>query len=140
MQDLIKQLKDSAGLTEDQAIKSLKTIKDYIQSKVPPMMHGLIDNFLGSQFAEAESHSKPGNNHNEDIMEKAKKVADEATGKIENLAEEAKGEVEEFAKDASEKINVWAEKAEEAAREAIDKLKEMIDEQKKEVEANKSNS
>lgn len=136
MQDLIKQLKDNAGLTEDQAIRSLKTIKDYIQSKVPPMMHGLIDNFLGSQFAEAGNASKDGNNkHNEDdIMEKAKKVADEATGKIENLAEEAKGEVEEFAKEASEKINVWAEKAEEAAKEAIDKLKEMIDEQKKEAE------
>jgi nucleoid DNA-binding protein len=46
MQDLIQQLKDRAGLTEEQAHKSLETIKEYIQSKLPPMMQGMVDNFM----------------------------------------------------------------------------------------------
>jgi ElaB/YqjD/DUF883 family membrane-anchored ribosome-binding protein len=135
MQDLIKQLKDEAGLTEEQAIKSLYVIKGYIQSKVPPMMHGLIDNFLGEQFKTANSNGNNGkmentNHMEDDFMDKAEQVTKQATQKIEGLAEEAKEEMEEFAKEASEKIDKWAVKAEEAAQEAINKLKDMINEQK----------
>ena len=49
MEDLVKELMDKAGLTEQQAIKSLQTIKEYIQSKLPPMMSGMVDNFLGNK-------------------------------------------------------------------------------------------
>lgn len=48
MQDLIQLLKEKAGLTDEQAFKSLETIKEYIQSKLPPMMAGMVDNFMGS--------------------------------------------------------------------------------------------
>ncbi len=56
MQELIKELIDKVGLTEDQALKSVDTIKTFIQSKLPPMMHGLVDNFLNPQ-AKAEDSS-----------------------------------------------------------------------------------
>lgn len=46
MEDLIKQLQERAGLSEEQAVKSLETIMDYIKAKVPPMMHPMIDQFL----------------------------------------------------------------------------------------------
>lgn len=46
MQQLIDQLKSDAGLTEEQAVKSIQTIKEFIQSKLPPMMHEMVDNFL----------------------------------------------------------------------------------------------
>jgi nucleoid DNA-binding protein len=49
MQELIQQLVDKAGLTPDQAEKSLAVIKEYIQSQLPPMMQGMVDNFLGQQ-------------------------------------------------------------------------------------------
>lgn len=49
MQDLINQLIEKAGLTKDQAEKSLQVIKDYIQSQLPPMMQGMVDNFLSRQ-------------------------------------------------------------------------------------------
>ena len=49
MQELIQQLVDKAGLTPEQAEKSLSVIKEYIQSQLPPMMQGMVDNFLGSQ-------------------------------------------------------------------------------------------
>jgi hypothetical protein len=48
MQDLIEQLKSKAGLNDEQAMKALQTIKEYIQSKLPPGMQGMVDNFLGS--------------------------------------------------------------------------------------------
>ena len=48
MDDLIQQLKDKAGLSDEQAVKALQTIKDYIQSKLPPMMSGMVDNFLNT--------------------------------------------------------------------------------------------
>lgn len=48
MEDLIKKLQTDAGLTEEQAIKSLTVIKDHIMSMVPPMMHPMIENFMGS--------------------------------------------------------------------------------------------
>lgn len=47
MQELIQQLVDKANLTPEQAEKSLQVIKDYIQSQLPPMMQGMVDNFLG---------------------------------------------------------------------------------------------
>ncbi|MEZ5017883.1 MAG: hypothetical protein R2800_12570 [Flavipsychrobacter sp.] len=46
MQQLIDQLKAEAGLTEEQAVKSIQTVKEFIQSKLPPMMHEIVDNFL----------------------------------------------------------------------------------------------
>ena len=49
MQDLIEQLKEKAGLTDDQAIKAVTTIKEFIQSKLPPAMQGMVDNFMGMQ-------------------------------------------------------------------------------------------
>jgi hypothetical protein len=48
MDDLIQQLKEKAGLSDEQAVKALQTIKEYIQSKLPPMMSGMVDNFLNT--------------------------------------------------------------------------------------------
>lgn len=59
MQDLIKQLQDNAGLTEEQAHKSLQTIKEYIQSKLPPMMQGMVDNFMGTQPSDTDDFLDP---------------------------------------------------------------------------------
>ena len=49
MEDIINQLVEKAGLTHDQAEKSLQVIKEYIQSQLPPMMQGMVDNFLTQQ-------------------------------------------------------------------------------------------
>ena len=48
MEELIVELKEKAGLTEDQAMKALGVITEYIKGKLPPMMSGFVDNFLGS--------------------------------------------------------------------------------------------
>ena len=54
MEDLIKKLISEAGLTEEQAMKSLEVIKDHIQSMLPPMMHPMIENFMGGNASMSE--------------------------------------------------------------------------------------
>lgn len=49
MEELIKKLTGEVGLTEEQAIKALGAVTEYIKSKVPPMMHPMIENFLASK-------------------------------------------------------------------------------------------
>jgi ElaB/YqjD/DUF883 family membrane-anchored ribosome-binding protein len=130
MQDLIQQLKDKAGLTDDQAYKALVTMKEYIHSKVPPMFAGVVDNFLGESFKDTGAGSAPAR-HQDDFLDRANEVTKETTQKIEGMAEEAKEEVEHFAKEATERIDEWAEKAEKAAKDAVEKLKGIMEESKK---------
>jgi len=47
MEDLIKKLTESAGINEDQAAKAIETVVNFIKEKLPPMMHGVVDNFIG---------------------------------------------------------------------------------------------
>jgi hypothetical protein len=47
MQELVNELKEKAGLSEDQATKSINVIKDFVKSKYP-MLAGAVDNMLGS--------------------------------------------------------------------------------------------
>jgi hypothetical protein len=48
MEDIVQQLKDRAGLTDEQAIKSLQVMKEFVQSKVPPMFSGFVDSFFAN--------------------------------------------------------------------------------------------
>ena len=54
MQELIDQLVNKVGLTPEQAQKSLVVIKEYIQSQLPPMMQGMVDNFMGGNSNAAD--------------------------------------------------------------------------------------
>jgi nucleoid DNA-binding protein len=47
MQEVIQQLIDKAGLTREQAEKSVEVIREFILTKIPPMMQPMVDNFLG---------------------------------------------------------------------------------------------
>jgi hypothetical protein len=61
MEQLEQLLIDRAGLTQEQAVKAIETIKDYIQSQLPPMMHGMVDNFLKSD-SDNNDITMPGGN------------------------------------------------------------------------------
>lgn len=54
MQDLIELIKANAGINDEQALKTLQTIQEYIKAKLPPMMSGMVDNFLGMQQKQAD--------------------------------------------------------------------------------------
>ena len=49
MQELINHLKEKAGLSEEQAIKSIEAVKDFVKEKFP-MMAGAVDNLLGQNL------------------------------------------------------------------------------------------
>lgn len=130
MQELINLLQQKAGLTEEQAKKSLDTIKEFIQSKLPPIMHGMVDNFMGASSSDDEDDFVDGGDSNS-FKAKAEKVTTETREKLEDIAEAAKDDMEAFAKDTTEKLSEWADKAEEAAKDAISKLKEMMNDKDK---------
>lgn len=46
MQDLIDELKNKAGLSDNQAYMAINVMKEYIHAKVPPMFSGFVDKFF----------------------------------------------------------------------------------------------
>ena len=46
--ELKERLKTTAGLSDEQANKTLETIKDFLVEKYP-MMQGMVENLLGGQ-------------------------------------------------------------------------------------------
>lgn len=49
MQDLVKKLQEEVGLSEEQALQTLNVVKEFIQGKVPPMMHPMIEQFMSAK-------------------------------------------------------------------------------------------
>ena len=47
MQELIDRLTQQAGISAEQAVKALETIKDYVKEKFP-MLGGAVDNMFAS--------------------------------------------------------------------------------------------
>lgn len=48
MEELIEQLKTKAGLSDDQAVKAIETIKDFVKEKFP-MMAGAVDQLFAGK-------------------------------------------------------------------------------------------
>lgn len=57
MQDLIQELKAKAGLSDEQALLAIQTMKEYIHSKVPPMFSGFVDSFFAGKSTQSEEDS-----------------------------------------------------------------------------------
>jgi hypothetical protein len=57
MHELIDRLKANAGINDEQAVKALETIKDFVKEKFP-MLGGAVDNMFGSSAA--NSSDEPG--------------------------------------------------------------------------------
>lgn len=48
MNELLTRLKENAGLSDEQAIKALETIKDFVKEKFP-MLGGAVENLFGGK-------------------------------------------------------------------------------------------
>ncbi len=57
MQELIQLLKDKAGLTDEQAMKSVMAMKEFLHGKVPPMFSGVVNKFFADS---AKKHEDDG--------------------------------------------------------------------------------
>lgn len=63
MEQLENLLMERAGLTHEQAVKSIATMKEFIQSQLPPMMQGMVDNFIGgSSASDSADYTEPKGN------------------------------------------------------------------------------
>lgn len=51
MEELINKLKENAGINDEQALKALETIKNYVKEKFP-MLGGAVDNMFSSSSSE----------------------------------------------------------------------------------------
>jgi len=49
MQELIQKLVATTGISEQQAAQAITTVADFIKEKLPPMMHSMVDNFIGKK-------------------------------------------------------------------------------------------
>jgi hypothetical protein len=59
MENVIQQLKGEAGLTDEQARKSIEIMKNYIVSKVPPMFSGFVDSFFAKNSSDKDKEIDP---------------------------------------------------------------------------------
>ena len=57
MEEVVTQLKEKAGLTDEQAMKAIQIMKEFIHSKVPPMFSGFVDNFFSAGNNTDDSNS-----------------------------------------------------------------------------------
>ena len=114
MQELVNQLKEKAGITEDQAVKAVEAVKDFVKEKFP-MMAGAVDNLLGQYtLAGATAATVIPAVSEQSVLDKISDVIPGETGQ----------KVEDFAKNA-------ANKAEDAYDAMKDKLGDMFGGDKK---------
>lgn len=121
-----------AGITEVQATQAIGITKDFLKTKLPPQMSGMIETFFAGNFdaAAASAAASASAPKADDWMDKAKTMAGEASGKLNEYAGQAKDKAEDFAQDATKKMGEWSDKAEDFAGDAVNKLKSLFGDHK----------
>ena len=110
MQELINRLTAEAGISAEQAAKSLETIKNFVKEKFP-MLGGAVDNMFAPQAENTATQQTA-----QPTAEEPKKEEGNIMDKISDVIPGQAGEkVEEFAKNAAHK-----------AEEVFDNLKDKI--------------
>ncbi len=84
MQELINRLIEKAGISTDQAHKSIETIKDFVKEKFP-MLGGAVDNMFASAPATADTVTPTTPNAGGSILDK---ISDVIPGQAGEKAEE----------------------------------------------------
>jgi hypothetical protein len=106
MQELINRLTKEAGISADQATKSLETIKDFVKEKFP-MLGGAVDNmFAASPESVAAAAAPAPEKKEESIMDKISDVIPGETGeKIEAFAKNAADKAEDVFDSVKDKLS-----------------------------------
>lgn len=125
MQELVQNIMAKAGITEQQATVAVNTTKDYIRSKVPPIAHGMVDQFFTGSFDPSAALKGMAGQQN-DWMSKAREAAQDATEKVSELTSEAIDKSHDFAKEATRYMNDWARQAGGWSEEAMNRIREMF--------------
>ena len=117
MQELITRLTDRAGISTEQAAKTLETIKDFVKEKFP-MLGGAVDNMFAATADNTAAAAIP-------TMDTTKAEGHSMMDKISDVIPGQTGEkIEEFTKNA-------AHKAEDIFDNVKDKFNDMLGGDKK---------
>ncbi len=93
MQELITKVSQSAGITEEQAKKSIEEVAAYLKSKLPAAFHSQIDNLIG------------GGKLSEGIKEKLMETAVDVKEKTEDIIKDVTEKTEEAIKVFKDKLD-----------------------------------
>jgi len=93
MQEIIDKVKQSSGITDEQAKNSINTVAEYLKSKMPKSLHSQIDNMLkGEKFSDS-------------LKETFMDAAVEAKEKSQEVLKDVVEKTEEAAKNIKEKVS-----------------------------------
>lgn len=105
MQELITRLTEKAGISSEQAAKSIETIKDFVKEKFP-MLSGAVDNMFASAQQPAAAATTVTPAAETSIMDKISDVIPGQAGeKIEAFAKKAADKAEDVYDSAKDKIS-----------------------------------
>lgn len=57
MDELKQKLSEALNLDDDMAQKGVETVTEFLKSKLPESMHGILDNFGGGEGGDAASNA-----------------------------------------------------------------------------------
>ncbi|MDH6309119.1 hypothetical protein M2451_001690 [Dysgonomonas sp. PFB1-18] len=94
MEDLIKKLQDEAGLTQDQAIKSVSVVKDYMDKEGldidwEKFFKGKSEDFLDKARGLFSNVSKQTQSYTDKLVDKVDDFADKARKGAHDLSQKA---------------------------------------------------
>ncbi len=105
MQELLNQLIEKAGISPEQATKSLDVVKVFIKEKFP-MLGGAVDSMIGSSPAPTEAAAAVAT---EAVAQPAAAVAEASGSMLDKISDVIPGQVgekiEDFAKGIGDKIS-----------------------------------
>jgi len=105
MQELITRLIEKAGVTTEQASKSIEAIKEFVKEKFP-MMAGAVDKLFESQSADVTQDSSAPPIPSPSMMDKISDVIPGETGqKIEDFAKNTANKAEGLYNSAKDKLS-----------------------------------
>lgn len=105
MQELITRLTEKAGVTTEQASKSIDAIKEFVKEKFP-MMAGAVDNLFATQTTVVSEDTSAPPIPSSSMMDKISDVIPGQAGQhIENFAKNAADKAEDLYDSARDKIS-----------------------------------
>lgn len=91
MEELIKKVTAAAGITEEQAKKSIEAVSTYVKDRLPESFRSQIDNLVSGGTLSEGMKTKMGTVA-EDIRDKAEDVIDDVREKLSGLFSSRKEE------------------------------------------------
>lgn len=125
MQELIDQIKNAAGISEQQATAAAEATQTFLKGKVPPLFSGLVDQLFAGKLDPATAMQAV-QQRQSDFMDKAKDMMGQAGEKMENLGKQAADRSADYARQAGDHLQEWAKQAGGWSEEALDKFKSMF--------------